>query len=270
MKKPVLFFLIILLLAISVYGEVYHQGRYYTGKAKPGERIICDIFNNGNANKLVPGTACCITKLDRCFNNDPLVGYCPVSTYNCLWPTQTFKPSFSYAGLYIGCASNELGIITGYEYYDYLKKLGCRGTTRFFCCPKKAIVPTKMPLIGGFFASEIKPAKSPTKKSIKISTENIIETIPLTVKEPAKEKNAIYVIDKQKWLAAKLGISKDPYVIKAYNYEKFRCAIGGGDINRKPTQITGVLSDTRNIREGERVFMFANGKVIPLVTWCEK
>lgn len=249
--KRLILLLMIIVLAVSAKGDVYLNGKYYAGEVKPGERIICDFYGGYVFFPSVQGVACCKTDLNVCFNSDPLVGYCPTPTENCLWPTQTFKPSFSYGRVLLGCMLEaEVGVVAGYEYNDYLQSIGCRGEFKFYCCPKDAIAPkSTIPVISSFAVNEAKPQLTIQKTRI-------------------NEKNIIYAINADKWTAAKFGLTSDDYVNKAYNYEKFRCATGGQDINDADTEIKGEVN--KKIQKGTRVFMFTDKDLIPLVTWCEK
>jgi len=244
MKKWV-FFVLFVVLAVGVSAMTYLRGAtLVNGFIGLNDSVVCERERHSGMIHLQKDLTCCIDEdgTGRCDNAEPLVGYGKQKRY--LWPTITFRPSFSHRLMYVPCEG--ISVITGNEYKPFLEKNGCEQTGSLsYCCPENAFVP------------------EPTQSTGLASSEDLVEF--------ESKNNPVMVVREYRWRLAELGKIHDLYIEKAMRTEKERCANGGGDVFRFDEGQGSYFSDTKNYHEGDRVFMFIKPDydVVPLISWCE-
>lgn len=243
MKKWVFFVFVVL--AVSASATTYLRGAtLVNGMIGLNDTVVCERNRHSGMIHLQKDLSCCIDTdgTGFCSNDEPLVGYGKQGRY--LWPTETFRPSFSHRLLYVPCEG--LSIITGEEYKPFLENHGCeqKGSLSY-CCAEDAFPQTTQQNTG--LAGPVASTKFESKN------------------------NPVMVVKKYRWQLVKLGRIHDLYIEKALRTEEERCKSGGGDVFRFDEGHGSYFSDINNYHEGDRVFMFIKPDydVVPLISWCE-
>jgi len=234
-------------LAIAVSATTfYERDLLVMGDISPNAtNVVCEKSQHSGIVHFEKQPHCCIDSdgTGYCNSNERLLGSGTKMGLRMkyMWPTYTFKPSFSHKLMHVPCEGDV--VITGKEYEAFLLNKGCRHVgTVSYCCPVDA------------FPSKPRPTTTGSKYSA----------------PQAGKNNPILVVDENRWALVKKGVIKDMFVEKALRTEAERCDLGGGDIFIFDQELGSYFSDRRNYHEGERVFMFIKPDydIVPLITWC--
>ena len=239
--------LLLCVVAIASAGTYYESDYLVMGDLSPDtDNIVCERAQRSGIVHFEKEPHCCIDSdgTGYCSPNEKMLGAGTKMGLHMkyMWPTHTFKPSFSHKLMYIPCEGNI--VITGKEYEQLLLNNNCTQVgTVSYCCPADAFPAKQHPtqITGSFYKQ------------------------PEMVK-----KNPILLVDENRWAMVKKGIIKDMFVEKAIRTEDERCLSGGEDIFIFDQGFGSYFSDKRNYHEGERVFMFIKPDydIVPLITWC--
>ncbi len=236
MKKLVLF----LLLALPVYASIYVDSP--VASISPGQfsQVMCERVQKigvVGADDL----GCCIDANGNAFceNDEISLGTCFGNW--CMLESLSFEPWFSWRWKQNKCQG--MAVLAGQEFDALLTWAGCEKTAEVYWCCSPYVFPQV-------------PTSSPVTSAV--------------VAEKPKSKGALLILDAGKWRGLELGQFKR-YLPeqRALQFEKSRCAFGGGNIRIIDAAYGSFFYDTNNLKPGMRAFYLTESEVTPLVTWCK-
>lgn len=269
--------LLFLLIVVSVSAITFNNDKTLVlGDISNDSNVVCERSRQVGFCHLQKELPCCIDENYNgyCSNDEPLIGHGRNLKY--LWPTHTFKPSFSHMLMFVTCEG--LVVITGNEYEDFLKLNNCTAKGNFaYCCDKDSFsqVNNKDTVTTGPTVVVRKVIEPPKEIEKPDEPERFIDRITASVtvedaEEDAEEETMLLVVNENRWKLVEKGIIHDLYTQKAIRTEKERCNNGGGKIFDFKNGKGSYFSDVKNWHEGERVFMFKKPSydIVPVVSWC--
>ncbi len=235
-KKLVLF----LLLALPVYATIYVNNPVDSISPEQFSRVMCEREKKigvVGADSL----ACCdnVNGNAFCENDEPKYGTCFGNL--CMLESKTFVPGYSWRWKQNKCQG--MAVLAGREFDALMQWTGCEKTAEvYWCCS-----PYAFPQVA---------TSSPVTSAV--------------VAEKPKSKGALLILDAGKWRGLELGQFKRHLPEqRALQFEKSRCALGGGKIRIIDAKYGSFFYDTNNLKPGMRAFYLTESEITPLVTWCD-